>query len=69
MTVRVLAINSMRTGEVMVNPTSLSNNLIKRIICLITTLGHSWESFAIKVDTDFGPLRSLLLYSLLLSSL
>ena len=50
-------------------PTSLSNNLMRRIICFITNLGHSCDSLAINIDTDFGPLRSLLLYSLLLSSL
>jgi len=49
--------------------TSLSSNLMRRIICFMTNLGQSCDSLAINIDTDFGPLRSLLLYSLLLSSL
>ena len=50
-------------------PTSLSNCLTSKVISLITRRGASSESLMIKVDTDFGPLVSLLLNSLLLISL
>lgn len=50
-------------------PTSLSNCFTSKVISLITRRGASSESLMINVDTDFGPLVSLLLNSLLLISL
>ena len=50
-------------------PTSLSSCLARRVICLRTSRGASSESLIMNVDTDFGPLVSLLLNSLLLRSL
>src|SRR5437870_4755968 len=50
------------------DPTSLSSCFAIMVICLITCLGASSENFMKKVDTDLGPLVSLLLNSLLLNS-
>jgi hypothetical protein len=44
-------------------------NFATEVICLITSLGANSDNLATKLDTDFGPLVSLLLNSLLLSSL
>ena len=49
--------------------TSLSSCLTSNVICFITRRGASSESFIINVETDLGPLVSLLLNSLLLRSL
>ena len=49
--------------------TSLSSCLMSNVICFITRRGASSESFMINVETDLGPLVSLLLNSLLLRSL
>lgn len=49
--------------------TSLSRNLIRSIICLMTSRGANSESFTMKAETDLGPRVSLVLNSLLLSSL
>ena len=50
-------------------PTSLSSCLMSNVICFMTRRGASSESFMINVETDLGPLVSLLLNSLLLRSL
>jgi hypothetical protein len=44
-------------------------NLATEVICLMTMRGANSESFATNVETDLGPLVSLLLNSLLLNSL
>jgi hypothetical protein len=49
--------------------TSLSMNLATEVICLMTIRGANSDNLATNVDTDFGPLVSLLLNSLLLNSL
>jgi len=49
--------------------TSLSNCLISNVICLMTRRGASSDNLMINAETDFGPLVSLLLNSLLLKSL
>lgn len=60
---------SVPCDECLIRLTSLSKNFARELICFITSRGANSDSFEMKVDTDFGPLASLLLNSLPLSSL
>jgi hypothetical protein len=48
--------------------TSLSSCFANMVICFITNLGASSDSLTMNEETDFGPLVSFVLNSLLLSS-